>query len=178
MTKQTCCGNIEGGSGARPWPDGPSETHGAPQTTKSCYQRFDYQNCKTCCEGSGECIPTSDGGYCKDGEHSYIYKEGKKQVMTQAMMDSTRDTSWRRDRSHDISRRRGEIRELQRLNRNEDLEDEIMRRRHSRGRHRVRKEEQDYSVFDTIKTFVFFAAICFAIWKLVIEKFILPHMKK
>ena len=46
MTKQTCCGNIEGGSGARPWPDGPSETRGAPQTTKSCYQRFDYQNCK------------------------------------------------------------------------------------------------------------------------------------
>ena len=179
MTKQTCCGNIEGGDSARPWPDGPSETRGAPQTTKSCYQSFDFQNCKTCCEGGGECIPTSDGGYCKEGQRSYIYKNGVQQKdMTKAMMASIRDTAWRRERSHDRSRRRGEIRELQRLDRNEDLGDEIMRRRHSRGHRRAREEDEDFSIFDTIKTAVFFVAICFAFWKLIIEKYILPHMKK
>ena len=183
MTKQTCCGNIEGGDSARPWPDGPSETRGAPQTTKGCYQDFDISNCKKCCEGGGECIPTSDGGYCKSGKRSYIYKDGVQQKdMTPGMMSSIRNTEWRRARSHDRSRRRGEIRELQRLDRNEDLEDEIRYRRHSRGRRRARygarEEDEGLFTFDNFKTAVFFVMICFLFWKFIIEKYILPHMKK
>ena len=82
MTRQTCCGNIE--AGKRPWPEGPSETRGAPKRTKNCYKDFEYTECDECCDDGGDCSPSNIGGYCDLNNEPYIYENGTKQETDKA----------------------------------------------------------------------------------------------
>ncbi len=82
MTRWKCCGDIDAGAGQRPWPEGPSDTHGPPKKTKNCYEKFEYTKCDECCGGEPgtPCTPTDWGGYCNNpgSENDFYYVNGKR----------------------------------------------------------------------------------------------------
>lgn len=73
--KKDCCGNLS--SDLIDFNCADTET---PEAVKRCYKAsedYDCDNCGNICGGEGECVPTSEGGYCQiDSLTKKLYKGG------------------------------------------------------------------------------------------------------
>ena len=92
MTYQTCCGGIQSNN--------LDITEGeTPYMIRKCLSSNDWNKAecnKNCCKNGGECIPTEQGGYCKDNDIYYDYGRDGGQNMKDAD-DAHRQYPYRHD---------------------------------------------------------------------------------